>query len=89
MKVLLRNRRTKLYYVARNLSGAKPEDARDFGNVAKAIKFSLGEKLPDMEVVLRYESAPGEVPLPVLPDWCFFERPAFSRNQGSCAQAGP
>ncbi len=88
MKVLLRNRRTKLFYVGQNLTGGRPEEARDFGNIAKATRFSLREKLPDMEIVLRYDACPGEVPLPVLPEWKLLEREAFARNSGERAEAG-
>jgi hypothetical protein len=77
MKVLLRNRRTKLYYLGHNQLGVKHEQAVDFGNIPRAATFTLQEELPDMEIVLRYESCDGEVPLPVLPDWGLLEKGAL------------
>jgi hypothetical protein len=74
MRVLLRNKRTRLFYVGPNLSGLKHEEARDFGDVPRAAKFTLEQKLPDVEIVLRYAVCPGEVPLPVLADWCSGEK---------------
>jgi hypothetical protein len=53
--------------------GAAHERALDFGNVSGAAKFSFKEKLPDMEIILRYDSCDGEIPLPVLPEWCLFQ----------------
>jgi hypothetical protein len=70
MRVLLRNKRTKLYYVGRDRSGQSQTDALDFGQVSKATRFTLEQKLPDMEIVVRYDACQGEVPLPVLPEWC-------------------
>jgi hypothetical protein len=72
MRVLLRSRRTKLYYFGLRQMGAAHERALDFGNVPGAAKFSFEEKLPDMEIILRYDSCDGEIPLPVLPEWCLF-----------------
>ncbi len=76
MRVLLRNRRTRHFYAAHspslrgNGSGAAKPQALDFGNVRNAAKFTLERRLPDMEIVLRYDSCEGEVALPVLPEWC-------------------
>ena len=68
-----RSRRTKLYYLGPKQLGAAHERALDFGNVSGAAKFSFKEKLPDMEIILRYDSCDGEIPLPVLPEWCLFQ----------------
>jgi hypothetical protein len=73
MKVLLRNRRTRLYYTGRDESGVKPEDALDFGNISRATEFTFEQRLADMEIVLRYATCPGEVPLPILPAWRSFQ----------------
>lgn len=77
MRVLLRSRRTKLYYFGLKQLGAAHQRALDFGNVPGAAKFSFEEKLPDMEIILRYDSCDGEIPLPVLPEWCLFEERAL------------
>jgi len=79
MHVFLRNRRTRLYYVARRPSAGRNQppaanaEPLDFGTVRSAAKFSLEQRLPDMEIVLRYDSCAGEVALPVLPEWCLFD----------------
>jgi hypothetical protein len=57
----------KLYYLGRNRLGKKHEQALDFGNIPGAMTFVVREKLPDMEIVLRYETCDGEVPIPLLP----------------------
>ena len=79
MRVLLRNRRTRLYYAGHtantglNDSATTDPQALDFGDVRSAAKFSLEEHLTDMEIVLHYDSCDGEIALPVLPEWCLFE----------------
>ena len=67
MRVLLRNRKTRLYYVGRNQLGRKHEQALDFRNIPGAASFVAQAKMPDMEIVLRYETCDGEVPIPILP----------------------
>ena len=82
MRVLLRNCRTKMYYVGQsphaglNESGAGSWQALDFGNVRSAVKFTLEEDLPDMEIVLRYDSCDAEIALPVLHEWCLIDEVA-------------
>jgi hypothetical protein len=53
------------------------ERALDFGNVHKATRFILEERLADMDIILRYDSCDGEVRLPVLPEWCLLEERAL------------
>ena len=77
MRVLLRNRRTTLYYVGLNQSGVEHQGALDFASVGSAAKFTFEEKLADMEIILRYDSCDGEISLPVLPEWCLFEERAL------------
>jgi hypothetical protein len=77
MRVLLRSRRTKLYYIGLNQSGLEHQGALDFGNVRNAARFTFEEKLPDMEIILRYDSCDSQIPLPVLAEWCLFEERAL------------
>jgi hypothetical protein len=88
MKVLLRNRKTRLYYVGCDQLGAELDRAQDFCSIPRAARFTLEQKLPDMEIVLRYATCPGEVPLPVLPDWCLLEKGALARSPGDRASPG-
>ena len=77
MRVLLRGRQTRLYYIGRNQSGVEHERALDFGNVRSATKFTFDVKLPDMEIILRYDSCDAEIGLPVLPEWCLLDERAL------------
>jgi hypothetical protein len=77
MRVLLRNRRTKLYYMGLNQPGGDCQVALSFGNVGSAAKLTFEEKLPDMEIILRYDSCESEIALPVLAEWCLFEERAL------------
>jgi hypothetical protein len=73
VRVLLRNRLTKLYYVGLNQLDVWYQRALDFGDVPGAAEFTLEEELPDMEIVLRYDSFDGGIALPVLAEWCLFD----------------
>jgi hypothetical protein len=77
MRVLLRDRLTKRYYAGLNQLNVHHDQALDFGNVPGAARFTLEEKLPDMEIILRYDSCDSEIPLPVLAEWCLFEERAL------------
>ena len=83
MRVLLRNRRTHLFYAGQNansgvdVSAPMSPEALDFGDVGSAAKFSLEQHLGDMEIVLRYDSCEGEISLPVLAEWCLLDERAL------------
>jgi hypothetical protein len=77
MRVLLRNRPTNLYYGGLDRPGVEHEGAVGFGNVSNATRFTFGEKLPDMEIILHYDSCGAEIGLPVLAEWCLFEERAL------------
>ena len=88
MRVLLRNRRTRRYYVGHspNNGSNDPPSADphglDFGTVPTAARFTLEEHLPDMEIVLSYDSCGCEIALPVLPEWCLFDERALHPVSG-------
>ena len=77
MRVLLRNRWTKFYYVGPNQMDAEHEKGLDFGDVRSAAKFAFEENMPGMEIILRYDSCDGEIPLPILAEWCLFDERAL------------
>ena len=77
MRVLLRNRRTDRYYGGANRLGVEHEGAVDFGSIASAARFAFEAKLPDMEIILRYDSCGAEIGLPVLAEWCLFDEQAL------------
>jgi hypothetical protein len=93
MRVLLRHRPTKLYYVRFNeRSGINdfsqaPECALDFGDLGSASRLVLQEQLPDMEIALQYEICDAEVTVPVLPEWCRFAKPVAHPAGGPAAKA--
>ena len=70
MKVLLRNRTTRLYCAGSNGWAAAAEQALDFTSVRRAARFARDEKLPETEVVVRYDLLAEEVALPLVPEWC-------------------
>ena len=88
MRVLLRNRRTHLYYL-RHSPNPRLQDSNapnlkplDFGTVPSAAKFTLEEHLLEMEIVLRYDECDAEVALPVLPEWCLLDERAMRPVMG-------
>jgi hypothetical protein len=89
MRVLLRSSRTRRYYIGLNQSSAQHEGALDFGNVARATKFTLEEKLAGMEIILRYDSCDGQISLPVLAEWCLFDERALRPATGAAPLALP
>jgi hypothetical protein len=70
MRVLLRSRKTKLYYAGGNQVGLSHEQAFDFGNLPGAAAFAVRENPSGMEIVLRYDTCDGEVAVPILQEWC-------------------
>ena len=70
MRVILKRKRTGLYYRDANQFATDPGEARDFASVPAAAEFALTEQLPEAEIVLRWDSLAHEVPLPVLREWC-------------------
>ena len=72
MRILLCNQRTGRYYSGPRQPGSGVAHAHDFGSVPAAAKFTFEEKLPDVEIVVRYDSHGTEIHLPVLAVWCLF-----------------
>jgi hypothetical protein len=65
MKVLLRKRKTSLYYVGANQWATDPKQARDFEEVERAIQLHRAEQLPDAEVVLSFDDSLCDAVLPL------------------------
>jgi hypothetical protein len=74
MRVLLRNRITRLYYADPNGWAAGVGQAFDFISLPQATRFALDGSLPEIEIVLRYDSLQDEVVMPLLPEYCDFIR---------------
>jgi hypothetical protein len=74
MRVLLRNRTTRLYYAGANRWAAEQGEALDCASVPRAARLVIEEKLPEIDIILQYASVPDEVVVPVLPEWCDFDR---------------
>jgi hypothetical protein len=89
MRVLLRNHRSRLYYVTFNQWGVEHEQAFDFGNLASAARFTFEEKLAEMEIILRYDACDGEIRLPVLREWSLFEERALRPVRDPALPAEP
>ena len=65
MKVLLRNTKTSRYYTGLNEWTADPSLALDFGVIEYAARLAVAEKLTETVVILRYDSPPCELSLPI------------------------
>jgi|NGEPerStandDraft_6_1074524.scaffolds.fasta_scaffold140899_2 hypothetical protein len=70
MRVFLRNKQTRLYRAASNGWAAASEEALPFTSVRHAARFAFDEKLPEAEIVVRYDLLEQEVAVPLLPEWC-------------------
>ena len=70
MRVFLRNRETRLYRADSSGWAAGVGQALDFTSVRRAARFARDEKLPETEVVVRYDLLAEEVALPLVPEWC-------------------
>jgi hypothetical protein len=93
MRVLLRKRRTNLYYVGADQHtgihhlAADHHKALDFDSVPRAAKFTFEQHLSDMAIILRYDWEDVELALPVLPEWCLLDESAV-RPLGEPVAAG-
>ena len=65
MRVLLRQTKTKLYYVSLHQWIAEAKGAFDFDDVERAIKLSRDANLTEMEVVLSYDDPSCDLVLPI------------------------
>ena len=75
MKVFLRSRITRLYCAESNEWSAATGQALDFTCIARATRFALAESMPGIELVLKYDMLPDEVPVPLLAQWRDFGQP--------------
>ena len=76
MRVFLRNRQTRLYRAAPDRWAEARGEALHFASVQQAARFALDEKLPEAEIVVRYDLLEQEVAMPLLPEWCDLRQPA-------------
>jgi hypothetical protein len=74
MRVVLKRKRSGLYYRDANQFATDPGEALDFASVPAAAQFALAEQLPEAEIVLRWDSLAHEIPLPVLHAWCELDK---------------
>jgi len=70
MRVLLRNRQTRLYCASSNGWAVAMAQALLFRNVRQAARFAFDEKVPEAEIVMRSDLMEQEITLPLLPEWC-------------------
>jgi hypothetical protein len=74
MRVFLRNTKTRLYCADSNGWAAAAGQALDFTSVPHAARVALDESLPEIEIVVWYDSLAAEVVVPLLPEWCDFDQ---------------
>ncbi len=65
MRVLLCNNRSGLYYEASGRWGANREQAYDFVDSHKAIRFAVENGLKGVELVLAYQDSALDITLPL------------------------
>jgi hypothetical protein len=70
MRVLLRHKKTGLYYVGLNQMAGEHNQARDFTSVPQAARFAFAEAMPEVEIIVRCDYLAHEVSLQPLPEWC-------------------
>ena len=75
MKVFLRNRKTRLYCAESSEWVPAAGQAFDFTSVSLATRFALDQRLLEIELVVKYDLLPDEVPVPLLPEWRNFGQP--------------
>ena len=65
MRVLLHSKKTNLYYVGVDQWTADPKQARDFGELADAIRVNREAHMADMEAILAYDDPYCDLVLPL------------------------
>ena len=74
MRVLLRHKKTKLYYVGLNQMACEHNQARNFASVPQAARFALTEGLPQVEIIVRSDYLACEIHFQPLPEWCELDK---------------
>jgi hypothetical protein len=74
MRVHLQHQKKGLYYAGQDFPLGGFEGAMNFASVGAAARLALEKRLTQMQIVVRYEVAPCEISLPVLPEWSNFDR---------------
>lgn len=69
MRVILRNRKTGLYYASCDQWVADPARALDFDEIEHAGRLVCEEDLTELEVVLSCDDSTCELALPVRREW--------------------
>jgi hypothetical protein len=69
MRVILRNRRTGLYYAICNQWVSDPSQALDFDKIEHAGQLVFEEGLTGLEVVVSYEGFARKLALPIRRQW--------------------
>jgi len=75
MRVFLRNKADRLYCAGQNAWVTGIGQALEFNSVPQAAKFAFEGNLPESEIIIRCDLLEEEVAMPLLPEWCEFERP--------------
>lgn len=69
MRITLQDRSNRLYYTGQNSPLGELDRAINFATVGAAAQLALAQRLPQMQIVVRYDVAAAEVSLPVLAEW--------------------
>jgi hypothetical protein len=75
IRILLRDKQTKLYCDSSKFWTAALAQALDFRSVQQATRFALEENVPEAEIVVRCDLVEREVAVPIVPEWCDIYEP--------------
>jgi hypothetical protein len=89
MRAHLQDRKNRLYYTGQDFPLSGSEGALNFTSVGAAAKVALEKQLTQMQIVVRYAVAPGEIGLPVLAEWSNFEQRAVPCPARAAKPASP
>jgi hypothetical protein len=74
MRVFLRDKKTRLYRAQSRDWTPSVGEALPFPGVPHAARFARDGNLPGLEIVVKYDTLPDEVAVPLVPEWCDFDQ---------------
>jgi hypothetical protein len=67
-RILVQDCRTKLFYRAGKDWTSRPDEARHFPTTVEAVAFCLQQKLPEVQVIMKFDHFTADVVVPVRSD---------------------
>lgn len=66
MRVLIQSTVTSLYLMDRDLATQNPEEARDFKQTSKALRYIKEKRLANVQIVLKFPRSADDVNMAIL-----------------------